>query len=308
MNIFKKVFDKSVIKHFTKSIIGYVPKIIYFILKVINSIFEKFFNKSILLWIKYYIEQDAYKKIKLKSGKDLIFFSPNYLIDLLVRDFYKKEPETLEWIDNFKKEKKIIFWDIGSNIGLYSIYAAANINNIEVISFEPSTSNLRVLSRNISINHLENKIKIFQIPVGINTNNFLEFNEEKFQEGECNNSIDRNINFEGKEIKSANNYKIFSTNIDQIIDDKILDIPDYIKIDVDGVEHLILKGGAKLFKNPKILEIQIEINENYIDQYNSVLKLMEEYFFKFKEKKRNDASGYYKDVKFSKIYNYYFTR
>jgi len=308
MNIFKKVFNKNILKHFAKSIIGYVPKIIYFLLKVINFIFEKLFNKSVLLWIKYYIEQDAYKKIKLKSGKDLVFFSPNYLIDLLVRDFYKKEPETLQWIDNFKREKKIIFWDIGSNIGLYSIYAAASIENIEVISFEPSTSNLRVLSRNISINHLENKIKIFQIPVGINKNNFLEFNEGKFQEGECNNSIDRNINFEGKEMKSANNYKIFSTNIDQVIDDKILDIPDYIKIDVDGVEHLILKGGAKLFKNPKILEIQIEINENYIDQYNSVLKLMEECLFKFKEKKRNDSSGYYQDIKFSKIYNYYFTR
>ena len=107
-------------------------------------------------------------KIKLKSGKYLNFFSPNYLIDLLVRDFFKKEPETLQWIDNFKKEEKIIFWDIGSNIGLYTIYAAAIIDNIEVISFEPSTSNLRVLSRNISINHLENKIKIFQIPVGIN--------------------------------------------------------------------------------------------------------------------------------------------
>ena len=26
---------------------------------------------------------------------------------------------------------------------------------------------------------------------------------------------------------------------------KILDIPDYIKIDVDGIEHLILEGGNK---------------------------------------------------------------
>jgi FkbM family methyltransferase len=283
-------------------------QIIYFFLKIINLIFEKVLNRNILLWIKYFIEEDAYKKIKLKSGKYLNFFSPNFLIELQIKDFYKKEPETLQWIDNFKKEKKIIFWDIGANIGLYSIYAATSNENIEVISFEPSTSNLRVLSRNISINNLENKIKIFQIPLGLNKNFFLEFNEEKFIEGECNNSIDKNINFEGKEMRPVNKYQIFSTNIEQIIEDKILEIPDYIKIDVDGIEHLILAGGINFFKNQKILEIQIEINENYADQHENVLKIMNECSFKLKEKKRNDLNGYYSNEKLSGIYNYYFTR
>lgn len=283
-------------------------KIIYFILKVINLICEKAFNRNIMVWLHSYIEQDTYKKVKLNSGKNLSFFSPNYLIELLVNDFYNKEPETLQWIDNFTKNKKIIFWDIGSNIGLYSIYAATQIENIEVISFEPSTSNLRILSRNISINNLENKVKIFQIPLGIKKNNFLEFNEGKFVEGECNNSIDKNIDFEGKQMNPANKYQIFSTNIDEIIDNQILEIPDYIKIDVDGIEHLILKGGIKLFKEQKILEVQIEINENYLDQYNNVLKIMNECSFVFKEKKRNDLSNYYKNEKLSKIYNYYFVR
>ena len=38
--------------------------------------------------------------------------------------FYKKEPETLQWISEFSNNEKTIFWDIGSNIGLYSIYNA----------------------------------------------------------------------------------------------------------------------------------------------------------------------------------------
>ncbi len=286
----------------------YISKIIYFFLKIINYAFEKILSRNILVWIKFLIEEDTYKKVKLKSGKELIFFSPNYLIDKLVKDFYVKEPETLEWIDNFKISEKIIFWDIGSNIGLYSIYAAVNFRDIEVISFEPSTSNLRVLSRNISINNLENKIKIFQIPLGISSNKFLEFNERKFSEGESHNSLDKNIDFEGKKLDPNNKYHIFSTNIDQIIKDKILEIPNYIKIDVDGIEHLILKGGLNLLKSPKILEIQIEVNENYVDQYNSVLKIMDECMFKFREKKRNDSSNYYLDKNFSKIYNYYFSR
>ena len=288
--------------------IKYISLIIYSLLKFLNFFFKKFFNRNILGWIKYFIEQDAYENVKLKSGKNLVFFSPNFLIDLIIRDFYTKEPETIEWIDNFKIDKKITFWDIGSNIGIYSIYAAATIDNIEVISFEPSTSNLRILSRNISINNLEKKIKIFQLPLGENKNKFLEFSERKFNEGESHNSLDKNIDFEGKKLNPKNSYQIFSTNIDQVINDRILNIPDYIKIDVDGIEHLILQGGISILKDPQILEIQIEINENYTNQLNKVIEIMNECGFKFKDKKRNDAKGYYVEQKFSKIYNYYFIR
>ena len=288
--------------------IKYISKTIYLFLNLVNQIFKKLLNRDILVWIKFFIEQKAYRKVKLKSGKELIFFVPNFLVDTLLRDFFIKEPETLNWIDNFKDKEKLIFWDIGSNIGLYSIYAASNFENIEVISFEPSTSNLRILSRNISINNLENKIKIFQIPLGTYKNQFKKFYERKFNEGESHNSLDENIDFEGKKIDASNKYQLFSTNIDQIIEEGILDVPDYIKIDVDGIEHLILKGGTNLLKVPKILGIQIEINENYGDQYTNVLKIMNECNFKFKEKKRNDLSKYYLDKKFSKMYNYYFTR
>ena len=185
--------------------------------------------------------------------------------------------------------------------------AAATIENIEVISFEPSTSNLRILSRNISINNLEKKIKIFQLPLGLNKNQFLEFNERKFNEGESHNSLDKNIDFEGKKMDPMNSYQVLSTSIDQIIDDKFLDIPNYIKIDVDGIEHLILKGGIKLLKNIKIAEIQIEINENYSEQLDTVKKIMNECMFVFKEKKEMIKKLLFRP-KFSKIYNYYFIR
>ena len=33
-----------------------------------------------------------------------------------------KEPETLEWINSFEYRENSIFWDVGANIGLYSIY------------------------------------------------------------------------------------------------------------------------------------------------------------------------------------------
>ena len=71
--------------------IKYISKIIYFLLNVINFMFKKIFKRDILVWIKFFIEQDAYKKVKLKNGKELVFFSPNVLVDILIRDFYSKK-------------------------------------------------------------------------------------------------------------------------------------------------------------------------------------------------------------------------
>lgn len=41
------------------------------------------------------------------------------------KNFYTKEPETVAWINSFNK--KNTFFDIGANIGIYSLYAASLI-------------------------------------------------------------------------------------------------------------------------------------------------------------------------------------
>ena len=103
-----------------------------------------------------FFHESAYKELIIERKK-IIFFIPNQLTEWRVNTFFSKEPETLEWIDGFEKKEKIVFWDIGANIGLYSIYNAIKNENSLTISFEPSTSNLRVLSRNISVNNLDEK-------------------------------------------------------------------------------------------------------------------------------------------------------
>ena len=287
-----------------------ISYIIFSFLNFLDKILKLIKKRSFLIWFKDSLEKDSYKKIKLDNDKtELEFFTPNYLTNWLVNDFYSKEPETLDWIRNFeKKEKKIIFWDIGANIGLYSIFAAKIHKNIKVISFEPSTNNLRILSRNIFINNLVNKIKIFQLPLGDKPNNFSNFSESLFLEGASHNSFDHDLDFEGKNIKITNNYKILGTTIKNIIEQKILELPDYIKIDVDGIEHLILKGAGNVLSNENIKSIQIEINEKYQEQYKSILNFMRENGFILKNKKRNENLLIYRDPKFSETFNYFFVK
>ncbi len=280
--------------------------IFYKLLFFIDKFFKILTKRSFLIWFKDFIDNDFYKKKKILD-KDIYFFAPNQLITWRVDTLFSTEPETIEWINNFKKKDDLIFWDIGANIGLYSIYNSIKNKSSSTIAFEPSTSNLRVLSRNISINKLENLIKIFPIPLTNKENKFLLMKEGEFMEGAALNTYGETFDFEGKKLKEKMNYKVIGTKINYLIDNKILEIPDYIKIDVDGIEHLILEGANNHLKNKKIKSLLIEINENFTDQFQNVLKIMEENQFKIL-KKRQNKNLLFKGSKFSNTFNYIFER
>ncbi len=258
--------------------------------KIFYAIFEKF-------------ENNAYQKVNI-SNNEIKFFVPNKITYWRVKSLYKEEPDTINWINNFKGNN-IIFWDIGANIGIYSIYAAKVHKKIDIVSFEPSTSNLRVLSRNISINNLENQIKINQCALTDKKNVFEIFKETEFKEGYSMNSFGYDTDFEGKKIRPKQNYKLFGTSIDYIIENKILDMPNYLKIDVDGIEHKILVGASKLLSSNKVESVLIEINENYLEQLEAVSDIMKKNNFSLQSKSRlGDGSS----KKFIKTYNYIFKK
>ena len=273
--------------------------ILYLILKILEIIS----NRSILLRFKEFVENKCYLKKNI-SNKKISFFTPSELIKWRVKTILDKEPETISWINEFKERS--IFWDIGANVGLYSIYAASKRKRIKVFSFEPSSSNLRTLSRNISINNLQNKINIVPFALSKNKNKFLLLKESSFNEGGALNSFGVNYNFSGKKFFSKNSYNTFGTSLDNLIKLKILKVPNYIKIDVDGIEDLILAGAKNLLLNKKIKSILIEINDKFKVQKKEILKIMKKNKFQLISKSRNE--DFYSNKDFSGIYNYIFTK
>ena len=111
-------------------------------------------------------------------------------------------------------------------------------------------------------------------------------------------------NFEGNELKFKQKYKLLGLSIDFMISNKMLEIPDYIKIDVDGNEHDILDGAQLCLRSDKLKSILIEVNENYKEQFQGIISIMKKYNFFLKYKKRNEIL--YKN--FSKSYNYIFEK
>ena len=282
--------------------------LIFKILKFFNKIFFFVTKRSYLEWLSFYLTNDCYldKDINKKIIK---FYVPNHLISWRVKTLFNKEPDTIEWINNFKVQDgdQFIFWDIGANIGLFSLYCCAvHEKRSKVFAFEPSTSNLRVLSRNIYINNFKNQIIINQLPLTNKPNLFLPMKENQFQEGISLNTFGENFDFEGKDFISKNEYSILGSSIDYLIKNKIMLIPDYIKIDVDGIEHLILDGGKETLKSQKIKSILIEVNENFEDQKNYVDKTMSYHGFKLIQKFTEKNIPVNKE--FSNIFNYIYER
>ena len=287
-----------------------VSYIIFKIVIFLDFIIYKFFNKNLKYYVYDYLRNSNFVTIKFKDSSNINLFCPSSMSKMRAEKFYSKEPITIEWIDNFNssKEKQIIFWDIGANVGTFSIYSALTHKNIEVHAFEPSTSNLVLLSKNISLNNLSDHISINQLPLTDRSseNKHLLMREKRFVEGGAQNSFGVNMDYNGDLFKSKTEYKILGTSIDYMIEKKILDLPDYIKIDVDGIEHFILSGAKETLKEKKIKSVLIEINENFLDQFENCKKVLLEAGFEFK--KKDFASSKENKSKYQNMFNYIYER
>ncbi len=258
----------------------------FFLKKIINSLIL-FFIKFIFIFKsgRYMIDKIIIAIFSLKktikhNDINLTFHSPNRINYFRIDSFSTKEPETLEWIDSFQEDK--VFWDIGANIGLYSCYAAKK-KECKVYAFEPSVFNLELLSRNIHINSLSEKITIVPTPLSDITSFKNFFISDKDWGGAFSN-FGENLDHYGEPSSKNFFYKTLGFSMDEIIKNAKFEKPNYIKMDVDGIEHLILKGSLGVLKN--VESILIEVNKNYKKQSNDIEKYLSVSGFKLKKNKQ----------------------
>ena len=282
-------------------------KIFYSLIILIDNLSYKIIKRNFLLDFVESIRNNSISYLNI-NGSNYKFYTPNIITKFRIRTFYEKEPETLNWISNFDKKEPFTFMDIGSNVGIYSIYNCIINKNSNVLSIEPSMQNLSILSRNISLNNFQEKINILPIGLTNKKKGFFLMQETSLYEGGALNSFGEKFDFEGNDItnKIMNSYSTFGMSLDELINEFNINIPKYIKIDVDGIEHLILDGARDLLSNNKLKSVLVEINENFIDQTQKVNEIMKNTGFKLREKKQGEQSV--KGTVFEKSYNCIFDR
>lgn len=166
--------------------------------------------------------------------------------------------------------KPAVFWDIGANIGFYSWFVrnAASIN--KVVMFEPDPINFALIQRTIRKNKILN-CKAINVAL-------CEHN------GRATFWVDRVSGAVGSLQRAPqasdgrgmqNEYGIHETitcsvvSIDRLIDDG-LTCPDLMKIDVEGVEHLIMQGGKLFFETQRPTIIIETANAALLKQFHAL--------------------------------------
>ena len=254
-----KRFIKSTIQFLIKRIIFFAPQKnmssnLYRIRLFVLVQFQKFMMQR--------VRMEAYK------GQILKFIAPNYLADWRAQTFATKEPETLDWIDSMPNE--CVLWDVGASVGIYSLYAAQS-KDAKVFAFEPSIFNLELLARNISHNKLHEKICIVPIALS-NKTSFNTMHMTSTDMGSALATFGEVFGWDGEEIDHNFSFNTIGITMDDAVLHLKIPFPNYIKIDVDGLEHLILLGGQKVLE--QVESVLIEVNDNFIEQAEGVEKAL----------------------------------
>jgi len=233
------------------------------------------------------------------NGLRMKFTVPNSLNRFRVESFSTKEPETLEWIDCFPD--KAVLWDIGANVGLYSIYAAKK-KNCRVVAFEPSIFNLELLARNLFMNNLQDQVTIapFALSDGLGPS-LMRMTTTEW--GGALSTFGKKTGWNGESIKEVFAFQTFGVSMDQAVSVLHLPHPNFIKMDVDGIEHFILQNGPDVLST--IQGILVEINDDFNEQAEKSRDALERAGLTLKEKLYSEM---FEDTKFSSSYNQIWAR
>lgn len=210
---------------------------------------------------------------------ELAFAVPNRVNHLRAATFSTKEPETLAWIDGIPEGA--VFWDVGANVGLYTCYAA-KARRCEVCAFEPSVFNLEVLARNVHLNRLTDRVTIVPLPLsdarGVSTLNMTTTDW-----GGAFSTFGQAYGHDGQPLRTTFEFRTAGLSMTDAGALLGLGQPQYIKMDVDGIEHLILKGGAGVLRH--VSGVLIEVNEEFDLQARDCARYLSEAGLVLKEKR-----------------------
>jgi len=192
--------------------------------------------------------------------------------------FFLKEPGTCEWIKDEVSAGEI-FYDIGANIGVFTLLAAERTGEKgKVFAFEPHSATFMRLLENIAMNNLQHIVVACNFALG-DEDGFFPFNYSSSEAGTSDSQLSSVVGFAGVEYQPEISELKYAASIDNLTASGSFAAPHHIKIDVDGNELPILRGMSKLLVSPeRPRTIQIEINKRseaeilpFMENHNYVL-------------------------------------
>lgn len=134
-----------------------------------------------------------------------------------------------------------LFFDIGANVGTYSILAA-KLAGARVCSFEPDPETMIKLERNVSANAISNSVTLQPYALGEQT-------------GEIGFTVGQDAMNHVTDDPSLIGQTVAIRRLDDVADSSV---PRMIKIDVEGHEDAAFRGAANVLADPRLIAIEAE--------------------------------------------------
>lgn len=200
------------------------------------------------------------RRMPLEFGKRTIYVSPEGGLRYYF-SMKKIDPLLLNTVNQFINKNDVV-WDIGSNVGYFSIAAAEKVGNEgTVLSVEADLWLCNLMNKTIKAN---SDRKIGLIPMCMSN----KFGFEEFSIAVRSRSTNHLGRFPGSTQTGGTRKKIHVPTITMNHLINFSKAPDFIKIDIEGAEKSVMEKSDEIFSlcSPKFL---IEVNiENYKWMHN----------------------------------------
>ncbi len=142
------------------------------------------------------------------------------------------------------------FLDIGSNVGVYSVLASAEVG-AETIAFEPIPSTFEILQKNLALNeHSAGRVHALNLGLGSQEGSIAFTKSE-----DTVNHVATE-----QEISSGDIIQVPVSKLDDVLGKYSLKDVVFMKIDVEGFETEVLRGGSGLLNDNRLQAVIIELN------------------------------------------------
>ena len=126
-----------------------------------------------------------------------------------------------------------VVFDVGAHVGYYTVLSSVLAGpSGQVIAFEPLPANLKYLRRHLKLNDCDN-VRILTNCVG---------------EGSSVARFDDSHGTGVGHLANEGSFEVQVRSLDEMVESGELPIPQFLKIDVEGAELLVLKGAERLLR------------------------------------------------------------
>ncbi len=225
--------------------------------------------KTIPYFIMTYFAYKHPFKVKYKTlwGDKMSFYLPEGNA-IYYYGFF--EANLTNFLLNYLKDGDTVL-DVGAHVGYYSMLASKLIGNTgQVHSFEPTPRTFNTLKENT----------ISKGNVSVNNNAVLDQETEiefvdygpKFS---AFNSFQKRTSEEMKFLSEPEKIKVKTISLDKYCNSKNIK-PDFIKIDAEGAEHLILQAMLDIIKNIKpLITIEVAGEDEWKDNCSKSIEFLQ---------------------------------